>query len=221
MRRGSCARRGRSTPAAPAAASRPTHNQQSARGGTTELANLVSLCRRHHRLVHEGGWTVDHRHRFRNRHGLQVPDAPPQLPASASSFREGNAALDISAHSYKTDEGDPLHLHLDLDLDDLLRIIRRPRNWQQEAREIVQSLDNSLRGRRHGRYSIEGARWYGAVCNRPENVVVASRSERVAAEEVEHPLGALLRPLGEHVPGMGAGDHRDLELRHRLAHERE
>jgi hypothetical protein len=27
-------------------------------GGETKLANLVSLCRRHHRLVHEGGYTV-------------------------------------------------------------------------------------------------------------------------------------------------------------------
>ena len=28
------------------------------RGGTTELDNLVLLCHRHHRLVHEGGWQL-------------------------------------------------------------------------------------------------------------------------------------------------------------------
>ena len=28
------------------------------RGGPTDLANLVLLCHRHHRLVHEGGWSV-------------------------------------------------------------------------------------------------------------------------------------------------------------------
>jgi hypothetical protein len=29
-----------------------------ARGGPTELANLVLICFFHHRLVHEGGWSV-------------------------------------------------------------------------------------------------------------------------------------------------------------------
>lgn len=28
-------------------------------GGPTSLANLILLCRRHHRLVHEGGWTLE------------------------------------------------------------------------------------------------------------------------------------------------------------------
>jgi hypothetical protein len=27
-------------------------------GGPTELANLVSLCRSHHRQVHEEGWRI-------------------------------------------------------------------------------------------------------------------------------------------------------------------
>jgi hypothetical protein len=30
-----------------------------ARGGRTELANLVVLCRHHHSLMHEGGWKID------------------------------------------------------------------------------------------------------------------------------------------------------------------
>ncbi|HKV88617.1 MAG TPA: HNH endonuclease signature motif containing protein, partial [Candidatus Dormibacteraeota bacterium] len=29
-----------------------------AQGGGTDLENLVMLCRRHHRLVHEGGWQL-------------------------------------------------------------------------------------------------------------------------------------------------------------------
>ena len=28
-------------------------------GGATSLDNLVLLCRRHHRLVHEGGYSID------------------------------------------------------------------------------------------------------------------------------------------------------------------
>jgi hypothetical protein len=31
-------------------------------GGETKLSNLVSLCRFHHRAVHEGGLTVERRH---------------------------------------------------------------------------------------------------------------------------------------------------------------
>ena len=36
----------------------PHHIKHWARGGRTELANLISLCRFHHRLVHEDGWKV-------------------------------------------------------------------------------------------------------------------------------------------------------------------
>jgi hypothetical protein len=54
------------------------HVEHWARGGHTDLANLIQLCRRHHRLVHEGGWVVErgrdgnlvfldpHGHRLRN-----------------------------------------------------------------------------------------------------------------------------------------------------------
>jgi hypothetical protein len=35
------------------------HLRHWARGGATKLRNLVLLCRRHHRLVHEGGWRLD------------------------------------------------------------------------------------------------------------------------------------------------------------------
>jgi len=34
-------------------------------GGRTDLANLVLLCRRHHRAVHEGGWTIHSDHHGR------------------------------------------------------------------------------------------------------------------------------------------------------------
>jgi hypothetical protein len=35
------------------------HIEHWAHGGPTELANLVQLCRFHHRLVHEGGYTLE------------------------------------------------------------------------------------------------------------------------------------------------------------------
>jgi hypothetical protein len=34
------------------------HVQSWADGGETTMANTTLLCRVHHRLVHEGGWTV-------------------------------------------------------------------------------------------------------------------------------------------------------------------
>ena len=34
------------------------HKVHWADGGKTELSNLVSMCRRHHRVVHEEGWSI-------------------------------------------------------------------------------------------------------------------------------------------------------------------
>jgi hypothetical protein len=40
------------------------------------LDNLVLLCRRHHRLVHEGGYGVDRRLRFYDPRGRLMRDVP-------------------------------------------------------------------------------------------------------------------------------------------------
>src|SRR5262245_49877012 len=53
------------------------HVQHWARGGPTTLANLVLLCRRHHRAVHEGGYQVarcpDGVFQFRRPDGQELP----------------------------------------------------------------------------------------------------------------------------------------------------
>jgi hypothetical protein len=48
-------------------------------GGRTDLDNLILLCRHHHRLVHEGGWTAsrrDDRVEYRDPHGLLHGSTP-------------------------------------------------------------------------------------------------------------------------------------------------
>ncbi len=57
------------------------HIHHWATGGDTVPENLVQLCRRHHHLVHEGGFTVQRTERddlvFRNPYGLVLEAAPP------------------------------------------------------------------------------------------------------------------------------------------------
>ncbi|MGZ5330649.1 MAG: DUF222 domain-containing protein [Solirubrobacterales bacterium] len=71
------------------------HVRHWAHGGETSLDNLVRLCRRHHRLLHEGGFSVEPAAgepaegegtggelRFRDRHGHVIPESP-GLPAGS------------------------------------------------------------------------------------------------------------------------------------------
>jgi hypothetical protein len=56
------------------------HIEHWAHGGPTTLSNLVLLCRRHHRAVHEEGFQVDQQPdgelRFRRPNGRSIPDVP-------------------------------------------------------------------------------------------------------------------------------------------------
>lgn len=55
------------------------HIRHWAHGGETDLPNLVQLCRRHHRLVHEGGFTLERCGdglRFRRPNGEVIPAVP-------------------------------------------------------------------------------------------------------------------------------------------------
>lgn len=55
------------------------HIEHWADGGETKLSNLVTLCRRHHRLVHEEGYSVEPRRDgfvFRRPNGDRIRDCP-------------------------------------------------------------------------------------------------------------------------------------------------
>src|SRR5204863_1328450 len=78
------------------------HIQHWANGGPTTLSNLALLCRRHHRAVHEDGYTVERRSdgslEFRRPDGRELPDVPPAPSVSddpAGTLRETHAAYGI------------------------------------------------------------------------------------------------------------------------------
>ncbi len=79
------------------------HRQHWAHGGETSLENLVLLCYQHHRVVHEGGYTVEGDAesgiRFRNRHGIVWPLAPPRPPPG----RADDLLADNQAHGLQID----------------------------------------------------------------------------------------------------------------------
>ena len=59
-------------------------------GDTTTQANLMSLCRRHHRFKHDGEWTVERDNRtgittWTDPNGRQYRTRPPDLPTTAGT----------------------------------------------------------------------------------------------------------------------------------------
>ena len=69
------------------------HVKHWAHGGKTELTNLVLLCWTHHRLVHEGGWSVEPEasgFTFRNRQGRAIPNVPRPRDGHEARVRRAN-----------------------------------------------------------------------------------------------------------------------------------
>ena len=71
------------------------HIHHWAQGGPTTLSNLVLLCRRHHRAVHEEGFQVDRDSdgelRFRRPDGQPIPDVPPPPPVPEDPVKDFRA----------------------------------------------------------------------------------------------------------------------------------
>ncbi len=83
-------------------------------GGETSIDNLVHLCRRHHRLVHEGGFSVSHAVdgalEFRRPGGTILRAKPPALPRSGPGEFEPHAVP-----TPRLPSGDRLDLDLTVD----------------------------------------------------------------------------------------------------------
>jgi hypothetical protein len=96
------------------------HVQHWTNGGETKLDNLLLLCRRHHRLVHdEGGHSVeplaDGSFRFRDQWGNAIPSVPRPPPGSAERLLAHGATLGIDQNTCADGDNDPLDLPLAVD----------------------------------------------------------------------------------------------------------
>ncbi|HEY6792652.1 MAG TPA: DUF222 domain-containing protein, partial [Trebonia sp.] len=79
-------------------------------GGPTTLANLISLCRRHHTAVHDKGYTITPTGDFRTPDGALIPHSP-QLPHPDGDITTSHDA-DISYHTIvPPHSGERLNLH--------------------------------------------------------------------------------------------------------------
>lgn len=92
------------------------HVRHWADGGETSLDNLVLLCRRHHRLMHEGGYSVGRLSqdglRFRDPAGAPIPAVPRPPPGGVDCLLERNRALTIDSDTHHSGAGDRMDLHL-------------------------------------------------------------------------------------------------------------
>ncbi len=86
------------------------HVHHWAQGGETTLGNLVLLCRRHHRLVHEGGYRVDRRGRFYYPWGGRLPTVPPLPRGHPDELVDRHRDLAVDHRTCRPGTGERLDL---------------------------------------------------------------------------------------------------------------
>jgi Domain of unknown function (DUF222) len=93
------------------------HLRHWAHGGPTSLDNLVQVCRYHHRLLHEGGYTVESSgagFRFRRPDGRQLHAVPRPPKGRAGALRDWARSVHPDACVPKSG-GEPMDLALCVD----------------------------------------------------------------------------------------------------------
>jgi len=87
--------------------------------GETNLENLVSLCRRHHRLVHERGYSIgfddDGETLFTNQYGIAIPNVPRSPPSHRDALPGRHRRLEINGNTCRNGDGDRMELGLAVD----------------------------------------------------------------------------------------------------------
>ncbi len=97
------------------------HIEHWAHGGKTDLSNLVTLCRFHHRLVHEGGFTVvpgsGGRPEFRTPSGRRLARSPraPRGDHAEIGRRNRRRGIDVGAATCRPLDGRPFDLGVAID----------------------------------------------------------------------------------------------------------
>jgi hypothetical protein len=92
------------------------HVQHWSQGGSTNLDNLVSLCRGHHRLVHERGYSVklgvDGEVQFANQYGIALPSVPRSPPSTRNALPDQHRRrrLAIDSRTCRNGTGDRMEL---------------------------------------------------------------------------------------------------------------
>lgn len=103
------------------------HIKHWARGGETKLDNLVLLCSRHHRFVHEAGYSIRARGEgkleFRDPWGGPIPNTPRPPPGDAGLLVERNRGLQIDSVTCARGDGD--RMDLGYAVDALLALVAR------------------------------------------------------------------------------------------------
>ena len=126
------------------------HLEHWADGGRTALDNLVLLCRRHHRAVHEEGFRVtldaDGGVQFVGPDGRPLPEAPPAPAWAGPALQPTNDGLSAAGIEIDADTGTPSWRGERLDLAGERgagrggageRATRRPRAWSVRGRPSV------------------------------------------------------------------------------------
>ena len=86
------------------------HIQHWASGGPTSLDNMITLCRRHHTIIHDKGYVITPEGQFRTRDGQHIPNSPP-LPRRDGDITTSHDAA-IACHTIIPPySGERLNLH--------------------------------------------------------------------------------------------------------------